>query len=151
MNIVCKVAYIKKIPVYTPSVRGFYSLDSQFMIHKYFNDNGFFYINTPIITGTDAEGAGETFRVTTLPLGENNKDDQNDFFGKPTHLTVSGQLEAELAALALGKAYTFGPTFRAENSNTSKKLERRMNGIYNFVMKVHRVKALIVEDFDFHL
>jgi len=93
-----------------------------FAIHKYFNDNGFFYIHTPIITGTDAEGAGETFRVTTLPLGENNKDDQNDFFGKPTHLTVSGQLEAELAALALGKAYTFGPTFRAENSNTSRHL-----------------------------
>ena len=93
-----------------------------FAIHKYFNDKGFFYINTPIITGTDAEGAGETFRVTTLPLGDKNIDLKNDFFGKPTHLTVSGQLEAELAALALGKAYTFGPTFRAENSNTTRHL-----------------------------
>ena len=93
-----------------------------FAIHKYFNDNGFFYIHTPIITGTDAEGAGETFRVTTLPLGEKDIDVKNDFFGKPTHLTVSGQLEAELAALALGKAYTFGPTFRAENSNTTRHL-----------------------------
>ena len=93
-----------------------------FAIHKYFNDKGFFYIHTPIITGTDAEGAGETFRVTTLPLDEKSVDVKNDFFGKPTHLTVSGQLEAELAALALGKAYTFGPTFRAENSNTTRHL-----------------------------
>ena len=93
-----------------------------FAIHKYFNDKGFFYIHTPIITGTDAEGAGEIFRVTTLPLGEKDIDVKNDFFGKPTHLTVSGQLEAELAALALGKAYTFGPTFRAENSNTTRHL-----------------------------
>ena len=93
-----------------------------FAIHKYFNEKGFFNINTPIITGTDAEGAGETFRVTTLPLGEKDIDLKNDFFGKPTHLTVSGQLEAELAALALGKAYTFGPTFRAENSNTTRHL-----------------------------
>jgi asparaginyl-tRNA synthetase len=93
-----------------------------FAIHKYFNDNGYFYIHTPIITGTDAEGAGETFRVTTLPLGKKKVDDSHDFFGKPTHLTVSGQLEAELAALALGKVYTFGPTFRAENSNTTRHL-----------------------------
>lgn len=93
-----------------------------FAIHKYFNDKGFFYIHTPIITGTDAEGAGETFRVTTLPLGKKEVDNSQDFFGKPTHLTVSGQLEAELAALALGKAYTFGPTFRAENSNTTRHL-----------------------------
>jgi len=93
-----------------------------FAIHKYFNDNGYFYIHTPIITGTDAEGAGETFRVTTLPLGKKEVDDSEDFFGKPTHLTVSGQLEAELAALALGKVYTFGPTFRAENSNTTRHL-----------------------------
>lgn len=93
-----------------------------FAIHKYFNDNGYFYIHTPIITGTDAEGAGETFRVTTLPLGKKEVDDSHDFFGKPTHLTVSGQLEAELAALALGKVYTFGPTFRAENSNTTRHL-----------------------------
>ena len=93
-----------------------------FAIHKYFNENGYFYIHTPIITGTDAEGAGETFRVTTLPLGKKEVDDSQDFFGKPTHLTVSGQLEAELAALALGKVYTFGPTFRAENSNTTRHL-----------------------------
>ena len=93
-----------------------------YAINKYFNDNGFFYIHTPIITGTDAEGAGETFRVTTLPVGKNNNDNIKDFFGKPTHLTVSGQLEAELAALALGKVYTFGPTFRAENSNTTRHL-----------------------------
>ena len=93
-----------------------------YAINKYFNDNGFFYIHTPIITGTDAEGAGETFRVTTLPVGEKNNDNSKDFFGKPTHLTVSGQLEAELAALALGKVYTFGPTFRAENSNTTRHL-----------------------------
>ena len=93
-----------------------------FAIHKYFNDKGYFYIHTPIITGTDAEGAGETFRVTTLPIGKENIDLKKDFFGKPTHLTVSGQLEAELAALALGKVYTFGPTFRAENSNTTRHL-----------------------------
>jgi asparaginyl-tRNA synthetase len=93
-----------------------------FAIHKYFNDNGYFYIHTPIITGTDAEGAGETFRVTTLPVGVQEVDNSQDFFGKPTHLTVSGQLEAELAALALGKVYTFGPTFRAENSNTTRHL-----------------------------
>ena len=93
-----------------------------FAIHKYFNDNGYFYIHTPIITGTDAEGAGETFRVTTLPLGKKEVDNSQDFFGKPTYLTVSGQLEAELAALALGKVYTFGPTFRAENSNTTRHL-----------------------------
>ena len=93
-----------------------------FAIHKYFNDNGYFYIHTPIITGTDAEGAGETFRVTTLPLGKKEVNNSQDFFGKPTHLTVSGQLEAELAALALGKVYTFGPTFRAENSNTTRHL-----------------------------
>jgi asparaginyl-tRNA synthetase len=93
-----------------------------YAIHKYFNDNGYFYIHTPIITGTDAEGAGETFRVTTLPLGKKEADVSQDFFGKPTHLTVSGQLEAELAALALGKVYTFGPTFRAENSNTTRHL-----------------------------
>jgi asparaginyl-tRNA synthetase len=94
-----------------------------FAIHKYFNDNGYFHIHTPIITGTDAEGAGEIFRVTTLPVGNGETaEEKDDFFGKPTHLTVSGQLEAELAALALGKAYTFGPTFRAENSNTTRHL-----------------------------
>lgn len=97
-----------------------------FAIHKYFNDRGFYYLHAPIITGSDAEGAGEMFRVTSLDLNAIAKsgavDDTQDFFGKPTHLTVSGQLEAELAALALSKVYTFGPTFRAENSNTSRHL-----------------------------
>jgi asparaginyl-tRNA synthetase len=99
-----------------------------FAIHKFFNDRGFFYLHTPIITGSDAEGAGEMFRVTTLdpinpPLTEEGKVDfKEDFFGKSVNLTVSGQLEAELAALALGQVYTFGPTFRAENSNTSRHL-----------------------------
>ena len=97
-----------------------------FAIHKFFNDQGFFYLHSPIITGSDAEGAGEMFRVTNLNLDEIAKigkvDFAEDFFGKTTNLTVSGQLEAELAALALGKVYTFGPTFRAENSNTSRHL-----------------------------
>lgn len=99
-----------------------------FAIHKYFNDNGFYYLHTPIITGSDAEGAGEMFRVTTLPLNDVPKDEngevdtKEDFFGKETNLTVSGQLEAELGATALGQVYTFGPTFRAENSNTSRHL-----------------------------
>ena len=99
-----------------------------FAIHKYFNDRGFYNIHTPIITGSDAEGAGEMFRVTTLdlenpPRSEDGKVDvKADFFAKETNLTVSGQLEAELAAMALGKVYTFGPTFRAENSNTSRHL-----------------------------
>lgn len=99
-----------------------------YAIHKYFNDNGFYYLHTPIVTGSDAEGAGEMFRVTTLDLDNIPKDDEGnvnvkeDFFGKETNLTVSGQLEAELGALALGQVYTFGPTFRAENSNTSRHL-----------------------------
>lgn len=99
-----------------------------FAIHKYFQENGFFYVNTPIITGSDAEGAGEMFRVTTLdaknpPLNENGSVQYSeDFFGKETNLTVSGQLEAETFAMSLGKVYTFGPTFRAENSNTSRHL-----------------------------
>ena len=99
-----------------------------FAVHKYFNDNGFYYMHTPIITGSDAEGAGETFRVSTLdqknpPLTEDGKIDQTkNFFGKDTNLTVSGQLEAETYAMSLGKVYTFGPTFRAENSNTSRHL-----------------------------
>jgi asparaginyl-tRNA synthetase len=99
-----------------------------FAIHKYFNDNNFYYLHTPIITGSDAEGAGEMFRVTTLdlqntPQNEKGKTDfTQDFFGKETNLTVSGQLEAELGALALSKVYTFGPTFRAENSNTPRHL-----------------------------
>jgi len=89
-----------------------------YSIHEYFNKSGFNYIHTPIITSSDAEGAGEMFRVTTLNEGET--DYSNDFFGKKTSLTVSGQLEAETYALGLGNVYTFGPTFRAENSNTSR-------------------------------
>lgn len=99
-----------------------------FAIHKFFNDKGFVYLHSPIITASDAEGAGEMFRVTTLDLQnvptteEGNIDFKKDFFGRSTHLTVSGQLEAELGALALGDVYTFGPTFRAENSNTTRHL-----------------------------
>ena len=99
-----------------------------FAIHKYFKENGFFYINTPIVTGSDAEGAGEMFKVTTLDINKAELNDNNeidfskDFFGKETNLTVSGQLEAENMAMGLGKVYTFGPTFRAENSNTSRHL-----------------------------
>jgi asparaginyl-tRNA synthetase len=99
-----------------------------FAIHQYFNQNGFYYVHTPIITGSDAEGAGEMFRVTTLdmenlPKNEEGKINyQEDFFGKETNLTVSGQLEAETFAMAMGKVYTFGPTFRAENSNTTRHL-----------------------------
>ncbi len=99
-----------------------------FAIHKYFNDNGFYYMHTPIITGSDAEGAGEMFRVSNLdaknpPLNEDGSVNyKEDFFGKETNLTVSGQLEAETFAMSLGKVYTFGPTFRAENSNTSRHL-----------------------------
>ncbi|MGV4439278.1 asparagine--tRNA ligase [Ornithobacterium rhinotracheale] len=99
-----------------------------FAIHNYFNQKGFFYVNTPIITGSDAEGAGEMFTVTNFTLGEEPRNEEGavdfkeDFFGKKTNLTVSGQLEAETAAMGLGKVYTFGPTFRAENSNTSRHL-----------------------------
>ena len=99
-----------------------------FAIHSYFNKNGFYYMHAPIVTGSDAEGAGEMFRVTTLdpknpPLTEDGAVDYSkDFFGKETNLTVSGQLEAETYAMALGKVYTFGPTFRAENSNTTRHL-----------------------------
>ena len=99
-----------------------------YAIHKFFNDNGFFYIHTPIITGSDAEGAGEMFSVSTLDKRhipqstDGSIDFSKDFFGKETHLTVSGQLEAEAMASGLSKVYTFGPTFRAENSNTSRHL-----------------------------
>lgn len=99
-----------------------------FAIHKYFNDAGFYYLHTPIITGSDAEGAGAMFRVTTLDMNnlprtpDGNIDYEQDFFGKETNLTVSGQLEGELGALALSNIYTFGPTFRAENSNTTRHL-----------------------------
>lgn len=99
-----------------------------FAVHKFFNDKGYFYLHSPIITASDAEGAGEMFRVSVLdpvnpPFNDNNEVDYNqDFFARPTNLTVSGQLEAELGALALGGVYTFGPTFRAENSNTPRHL-----------------------------
>ncbi|NRA91855.1 MAG: asparagine--tRNA ligase, partial [Psychroserpens sp.] len=99
-----------------------------FAIHKYFTENGFYNMHTPLITGSDAEGAGEMFRVSTLdpknpPLNEDGSVDfSQDFFGKEANLTVSGQLEAETYAMSLGKVYTFGPTFRAENSNTSRHL-----------------------------
>ena len=99
-----------------------------FAIHEFFKNNGFYYVHTPVITASDAEGAGEQFRVSTLdiknpPIDENGRVDyKKDFFGKETNLTVSGQLEAEAYAMSMGKVYTFGPTFRAENSNTSRHL-----------------------------
>ena len=99
-----------------------------FAVHKYFNDKGFYYIHTPIITGSDAEGAGEMFHVTNFDLNhiprneDGSIDYKQDFFARETNLTVSGQLEGELAAMALGLVYTFGPTFRAENSNTPRHL-----------------------------
>lgn len=97
-----------------------------YALHKFFNENGFVYVHTPLITGSDCEGAGETFRVTTLDLNQLPKNDDGavdfskDFFGKSSNLTVSGQLNAETYALAFSKVYTFGPTFRAENSNTTR-------------------------------
>jgi asparaginyl-tRNA synthetase len=103
-----------------------------YAVHKFYNDKGFVYMHTPIITASDAEGAGEMFRVTTLPFDEKEKKTprnedgsvnfKEDFFGRATNLTVSGQLEGELAATAFGEIYTFGPTFRAENSNTARHL-----------------------------
>ena len=99
-----------------------------FAIHKYFNDKGFVYLHTPLVTASDCEGAGEMFQVTTLDLNnpprkeDGSIDYSQDFFGKQTSLTVSGQLEGELGAMALGEIYTFGPTFRAENSNTPRHL-----------------------------
>src|SRR5215204_1686138 len=99
-----------------------------FAVHKFFNDKGFVYMHTPIITASDAEGAGEMFKVTTLPFDNLPRTEdgtinfKEDFFGRATNLTVSGQLEGELAATAFGEIYTFGPTFRAENSNTARHL-----------------------------
>lgn len=99
-----------------------------FAVHNFFNDRGFVYLHTPIVTASDAEGAGEMFRVTTLPFDnpprneDGSIDFKEDFFGRSTNLTVSGQLEAELGAMAFGEVYTFGPTFRAENSNTARHL-----------------------------
>ena len=97
-------------------------------VHNFFQSEEFFYLHTPIVTASDAEGAGEMFRVTTFPPGEEMRtedgsiDHASDFFGRPTYLTVSGQLEAEIGALALSRVYSFGPTFRAENSNTARHL-----------------------------
>ena len=99
-----------------------------FAVHRFFNDKGFVYLHTPVITASDAEGAGETFHVTNFDLENPSKNEdgsinyKEDFFGRPTNLTVSGQLEAELGAMALSDVYTFGPTFRAENSNTARHL-----------------------------
>lgn len=99
-----------------------------FAVHKFFNDRGFVYVHTPVITGSDAEGAGAMFRVTTFDLAKPPRDEQGnvdmskDFFGRSTNLTVSGQLEGETYAMALAEIYTFGPTFRAENSNTTRHL-----------------------------
>jgi asparaginyl-tRNA synthetase len=99
-----------------------------FAVHQFFNDRGFVYLHTPIITASDAEGAGEMFKVTTLPFDQTPRNEQGevnfkeDFFGRPTNLTVSGQLEGELAAMGFAEIYTFGPTFRAENSNTTRHL-----------------------------
>ncbi len=99
-----------------------------FAVHQFFNDKGFVYLHTPIITASDAEGAGEMFKVTTLPFDNTPRNDDGsvnfkvDFFGRATNLTVSGQLEGELGAMGFGEIYTFGPTFRAENSNTSRHL-----------------------------
>ncbi|MBC7874094.1 MAG: asparagine--tRNA ligase, partial [Ferruginibacter sp.] len=99
-----------------------------FGVHQFFNDKGFVYMHTPIITASDAEGAGEMFKVTTLAFDETPRNENGavnfsqDFFGKATNLTVSGQLEGELGATAFGDIYTFGPTFRAENSNTTRHL-----------------------------
>ncbi len=99
-----------------------------FAIHKFFQERGFYYLNTPLITASDCEGAGAMFQVTTLDIANPPRDEEGrvdysaDFFGKPTALTVSGQLEGELGATALGAIYTFGPTFRAENSNTPRHL-----------------------------
>ena len=99
-----------------------------FAVHQFFNDKGFIYLHTPIVTASDAEGAGETFKVTTLPFDNTPRNEdgsinfKEDFFGRATNLTVSGQLEGELAAMAFSDIYTFGPTFRAENSNTARHL-----------------------------
>src|SRR5690606_9177663 len=98
------------------------------LVHKFFQDRGFMWVHAPIITANDCEGAGEMFQVTTLDLAKVPKNDQGlpdfskDFFGKAAHLTVSGQLEGEVFAQSMGQIYTFGPTFRAENSNTSRHL-----------------------------
>lgn len=121
--------FLRTIPHLRPRTRFFEAVFAvrsklSFAIHKYFNAHGYKYVHTPIITGSDCEGAGEMFRVTTKPWNSNNKTEQeyyaDDFFGAKAGLTVSGQLEGEVAAMGLGKIYTFGPTFRAEHSNTTR-------------------------------
>lgn len=112
-----EVAYLRPRTALFQAVFRIRSVTSM-AIHTYFQENNYIYLNSPIITASDCEGAGEMFRVTTLEVGDNKATDSNDFFGKKTGLTVSGQLEAETFATAFGKCYTFGPTFRAENSNT---------------------------------
>lgn len=122
------VEFLRTIPHLRPRTNTFSAAFrvrsvAAYALHKFFNENGFVYVHTPIITGSDAEGAGEMFRVTTLPadnppMEDGKVDWSEDFFGRETHLTVSGQLEAEAYALAFGNVYTFGPTFRSENSNT---------------------------------
>ena len=114
--------YLREIAYLRPRTRLFQAVFrvrsvASMAIHTYFQDRGYLYVHTPLITANDAEGAGNTFTVTTLPP-EEQKDGSNDFFGKPTSLAVTGQLEAETFAMAFSKVYTFGPTFRAENSNT---------------------------------
>ena len=116
------VEYLREIAYLRPRTRLFQAVFrvrsvASMAIHTYFQDRGYLYVHTPLITANDAEGAGNTFTVTTLPP-EEQKDGSNDFFGKPTSLAVTGQLEAETFAMAFSKVYTFGPTFRAENSNT---------------------------------
>ena len=118
--------FLRTIPHLRPRTNKYGALyrirsETSYAIHNFFHDRGFLYIHTPIITGSDCEGAGEMFRVTTLPANSDNSEADifvSDFFGKEANLTVSGQLEAEAFACALGKVYTFGPTFRAEKSNT---------------------------------
>ena len=116
------VEFLREIAYLRPRTRLFQAVFrvrsvASMAIHTYFQDRGYVYVHTPLITANDAEGAGNTFTVTTLPP-EEQKDGSNDFFGKPTSLAVTGQLEAETFAMAFSKVYTFGPTFRAENSNT---------------------------------
>ena len=121
--------YLRTIPHLRPRTRFFEAVfavrnELSFAIHKYFHSHGYKYMHTPIITGSDCEGAGEMFRVTTHPWKTDNKTEEEyfagDFFGAKAGLTVSGQLEGEIAAMGLGKIYTFGPTFRAEHSNTTR-------------------------------
>ena len=117
------IEYLREIAYLRPRTRLFQAVFrvrsvAAMAIHTYFQDRGYLYVHTPLITANDAEGAGNTFTVTTLPADKRAQDPSQDFFGKPTSLAVTGQLEGETFAMAFGKIYTFGPTFRAENSNT---------------------------------